>query len=67
MHIRSKADLSATQVSPLLDGCDNRADSSIGQGQVQGLARALDCQVGARLYTKCSLHPNQFANKQDFV
>ena len=59
--MRSLTDLSATQVPPLLDGCNHRADSSIGQGQVQGLACAFHCQVGARLHPKCSLHPNQFA------
>jgi len=59
--MRSINYLSATQVPPLLDGCNHRADSGIGQSQVQGLARALHCQVGARLYPKCSLHPNQFA------
>jgi hypothetical protein len=41
LHMRSVTDLSAAQVSPLLDGCNHRADSGIGQGQVQGLAGAL--------------------------
>ncbi len=45
MHVRSMDNLSATQVPPLLDGCNHRADSSIGQGQVQGLARAFLCQM----------------------
>ena len=37
LHLRSMGDLSATKVPPLLDGRNHRADSGIGQGQVQGL------------------------------
>ena len=62
--MRIMADLSATQVPPLLDGCDHRADSGIGQDQVQRLARALHRQMGARLDPKCSLEAKQFASRQ---
>ena len=48
-------DLGSPQVPPLLDGGHHRADCSIGQGEVQGLAGALHRQVGARLHPKGGL------------
>ena len=61
--MRSMGDLSATQVPPFLDGCNHRADSCVGQGQVQRLTRALHRQMGARLDPKSSLDAKQFASK----